>query len=141
INDYWLLRIIEQMPLPPFFNWPLEIYRVRIALYRIRKTMFMPFGITSDMALPVAKGAVLIEAEETPRKLVTNPIYVNDSPREYVVKYAASGSLFRFDTPDGTVPSGPWMTFEEASAFALHWCHEADTIGGDALVYHVQSGL
>jgi len=148
INDYWLLRILQEMPF--YGGWALEAYRVHIGIYKVKSTMYLPFGLpdqmrpqwaASDLALPIAKGALLIESEAAiPARLTTNPLYTDDSPREYVTMYSAHGSKCVFDTPERKVPAAPWMTFEEACAFGLNWCSVADTVGGDACVYHVPSG-
>jgi hypothetical protein len=63
-----------------------------------------------------------------------------DNPREFVVMSSGHGSKLRFDgaNPDEP-PAGPYLTFEEAKAEALHWCSYADTIGGGASVYNVRT--
>lgn len=63
------------------------------------------------------------------------------SKRIWVVQYSGHGSKFRFDgTNPDEVPEGPYLTYDEAKRDALGWELTADTIGGAAQLYNVETG-
>lgn len=63
------------------------------------------------------------------------------SRRIWVVKYSGNGGTFHFDSsgPD-QVPPGPYLTYDEAKRDAQGWELTADTIGGMAQLYNVETG-
>lgn len=61
------------------------------------------------------------------------------SRRVWVVQYW-TGQSFVFDHTGKEVPSGPYLTYDEATREALGWELTADTIGGMAQIYNVETG-
>ena len=141
-NDYWLLRILSNVSfrLPQ----PTDANRVHMGIYSTRQEVNVeqavpPGSITwtaQDVAHPIAVGALLLERKLVrPVRLIPNPLYQDDDVRRYSPMFATRGSEFRFNTHNNKPPCWPWMTFEEARAFALAQVCEGDSLPGEAAVF------
>lgn len=150
VNEYWQARLVLEGANSLYTRrLPLEDRNIYLGTYRLRKqialTPLVPAGDLSKLSAPVAAAAVaagvlLIKEDGS---FVVNPLFADEAERKFVTKAIAGAINVRyvFDGPDrDNPPPPPHMTFQEARADAISWESFADTVGGGALIYNVETG-
>jgi hypothetical protein len=151
VNEYWQARLVLEGA-NSFYTrrLPLEDRHIYLGTYRLRKQIklnpLVPAGdlgklTAAQAAAAVAVGVLLINEKDG--SFVVNPLFADEAERKFVTKVIAGAINVRyvFDGPNRDVPPPPpHMTFQEARADAISWELYADTVGGSALIYNVETG-
>ncbi len=123
---------------------PRDYEIAQINIFFCNQLAFEAYERLAELNLTISHGVSITEHWAFGKKIDLKASLAAEharSKRIWVVQYSGNGGKFHFDSsgPD-EVPPGPYLTFDEAVRDALGWECTADTIGGMAQLYNVETG-